>query len=494
MNFFILSALSIILAFLLPSLAEVNTAYQAERNKIIQEEDKLRLGYDMTLQGDEEKADQIFLKLKQTELRNGFKIPEKNLPGMHYYKAKPLLEESKIYQLIRKMPKGALLSVHTPGAISSKWILNNVLNKENLRQCKNEHDVQLLTFRKQFEGCKSELMQVAKGEAKEEWFNLYTPTPEETFNSSEAAFNELCNMFDGIDDALNYLPIFKAHYRQFLEKLYNDNVLYTEVRVKYSELYDDTSKKYTLDDVVKEIENVVNDFKTTHPDFVGLKIIFAILRHGEQDEIRKKFELYKNLRSKFPNTIIGIDFVGWEDKGLPLQLFADDFISATKDGSKLFLQAGETNRLGSTDENLVDALLLNTTRIGQGYALAKHPLLMRDVKDKDIAVELSPVSNQINGFVKDLRNHPGAILMSENVPIVLGNDSPGFMDLDGLNPDYYYAIMSLSPYQAGLKTLKRLVENTIKYAQLTDQERTQAETLLKEKWNEFIKEILKEGE
>uniref|UniRef100_A0A1A9V8V4 Adenosine deaminase n=1 Tax=Glossina austeni TaxID=7395 RepID=A0A1A9V8V4_GLOAU len=494
MNFFILSALSIILAFLPPSSAEVNTAYQDERDKIIQEEEKLRLGYDVILQGDEEKADQIFLKLKQKELQDGFTIVEKNLPGMHYYKAKPLLEESKVYQLIRKMPKGALLNVHPPGAVSSKWILNNILNKENLRKCTNEHGVQLLTFRKKFDGCKSESVQVSKGEAKEEWFNLYTPTPEVTFKSNEAAFNQLCDMFDRIDDALNYLPIFKAHYRQFLEELYKDKVLYTEVRVKFSEPYDDTSKKYSLDDVVKEIENVVNDFKTTHPDFIGLKIIFAILRHGKEDEIRKNFELYKNLRSKFPNTIIGLDFVGWEDKGLHLQSFADDFISATKDGSKLFLHAGETNRLGSTDRNLVDALLLNTTRIGHGYALAKHPILMRDAKEKDIAVELCPVSNQINSFVEDLRNHPGAILMSENVPVVLGNDSPGFMDFDGLNPDYYYAIMSLTPYQAGLKTLKRLVENTIKYAQLTDQKKTQAESVLNEKWNEFIKEILKEGE
>lgn len=57
-----------------------------------------------------------------------------------------------------------------------------------------------------------------------------------TFKSSEAAFSQLCDMFDRIDDALNYLPMLKAHYRQFLEELYADKVLYTEVRVKFSEV------------------------------------------------------------------------------------------------------------------------------------------------------------------------------------------------------------------------------------------------------------------
>uniref|UniRef100_A0A1A9WDL1 Adenosine deaminase n=1 Tax=Glossina brevipalpis TaxID=37001 RepID=A0A1A9WDL1_9MUSC len=484
MKIFILSTFSIILAALLASSVDADQAYQDERNKIIQEENKLRLGYDMKLEGDEKKADEIFLKHKQEEL-NG----ESNLPSMHYYRAKTSLQKSKVYQLIKKMPKGASLNIHPPGAVSSEWLVKNIASETNLRKCK---DKELLTFREKSDVCKSGSMVVSNSEDKNKWFNMYTPQPELTFNSSGAAFGQLCDMFDRVDDALNYLPIFKAHYKQFLEELYKDNVMYTEVRVKFSELYDGTNKKYSFDDVVKEIENVVKEFKAKHPDFIGLKIIYAILRNEKAEEIRKNFEIYKDLRSKFPNTIIGLDFVGWEDKGAPLKNFTNEFLSAKQDGSKFFLHAGETNQLGSTDLNLVDALVLETTRIGHGYALAKHPVLMKMAKDKKIPVELCPVSNQINGFVADLRNHPGSILMSENVPIVLGNDSPGFMAMDGLSPDYYYTIMSLAPYQEGLKTLKKLVWNTIEYAQLNEEEKKKAQDLLKEKWNVFIKEVLKQ--
>ena len=47
------------------------------------------------------------------------------------------------------------------------------------------------------------------------------------------------------------------------------------------------------------------------------------------------------------------------------------------------------------DDNLLDAVLLNTSRIGHGYALPKHPQVMSIVKANSIAVEINPISNQV---------------------------------------------------------------------------------------------------
>lgn len=52
-------------------------------------------------------------------------------------------------------------------------------------------------------------------------------------------------------------------------------------------------------------------------------------------------------------------------------------------------------RFGSTDENILFAILLNTTRIGHAFALTKHPRLMAMVKKRDIAIEVNPISNQV---------------------------------------------------------------------------------------------------
>jgi adenosine deaminase CECR1 len=47
------------------------------------------------------------------------------------------------------------------------------------------------------------------------------------------------------------------------------------------------------------------------------------------------------------------------------------------------------------DYNLFDAILLNATRIGHAYAVIKHPKLLKLLKEKDIPVEVNPISNQV---------------------------------------------------------------------------------------------------
>ena len=47
------------------------------------------------------------------------------------------------------------------------------------------------------------------------------------------------------------------------------------------------------------------------------------------------------------------------------------------------------------DINLVDALLLNVTRIGHGFAVTKHPLVKQLLETRRIPLEICPISNQV---------------------------------------------------------------------------------------------------
>lgn len=48
------------------------------------------------------------------------------------------------------------------------------------------------------------------------------------------------------------------------------------------------------------------------------------------------------------------------------------------------------------DQNMLDALLLNTSRVGHGFALPRHPLTKLLSRKRGVAVEVCPISNQVH--------------------------------------------------------------------------------------------------
>jgi len=184
--------------------------------------------------------------------------------------------------------------------------------------------------------------------------------------------------------------------------------------------------------------------------------------------------------------------VGQEELGRPLIDFIEPLLKLPED-INFYFHAGETNWYGtSIDENLVDAILLGTKRIGHGYALAKHPFAMKLVKHLDIAVEVCPISNQVLQLGQDYRNHPAAMLIANDVPIVISSDDPSFWWATPLTHDFYFAFLGIAPFNADLKFLKQLALNSIRYSGLTDSEKTKASEKWQKLWDKWIEEVAKD--
>lgn len=129
-------------------------------------------------------------------------------------------------------------------------------------------------------------------------------------------------------------------------------------------IFGDCAKKYFTmrDNLINGRDRFIKD----HPDFIGVKIIYAPRRAVDGEKVDYYLETLMQLKKLYPNFVAGFDLVGQEDKGKPLTEFANK-LNVVDQEIPYFFHAGETNWNGvSTDLNLFDAFLLNTKRIGHG--------------------------------------------------------------------------------------------------------------------------------
>jgi adenosine deaminase CECR1 len=212
----------------------------------------------------------------------------------------------------------------------------------------------------------------------------------------------------------------------------------------------------------------------------------------------------RTLRQAYPHFILGYDLVNEEDLGHSLLYHLDTFLpleNSLQSGNSqlpLYFHAGETSWMDdlvstsdpsdpvATIENLLDVVLLNTKRIGHGIALVKYPYLQSVVKDRGIAIEVCPVSNQILGYVPDLRNHPAVNFLRSGNAVVLGADDPGTFGYDNFTVDWHQAYMA---WGLDLADLKTLAYNSLMYSGLTSDEKTVALDKWKVQWDNFAANV-----
>lgn len=181
------------------------------------------------------------------------------------------------------------------------------------------------------------------------------------------------------------------------------------------------------------------------------------------------------MKRKFPQLISGFDFVAQEDKGrtladlVPLIFWFRKQCHDAGVDLPFFFHAGECLGDGnSTDHNLFDAILLGTRRIGHGYSLYKHPLLIEMVKDKKILIESCPISNEILRLSGSILSHSLPALLARGVPVSLNNDDPAILGhgRNGLSHDFYQCFMAWD--NMGLAGLATVAENSIKWSCVDD--------------------------
>uniref|UniRef100_A0A3Q1FGK5 adenosine deaminase n=1 Tax=Acanthochromis polyacanthus TaxID=80966 RepID=A0A3Q1FGK5_9TELE len=472
-----------------------------QRDALIHQEASMQTGGKVVLSDAEQRLDTRLFRMKQEEMAKA-DFP----PAMHFFKARDLIKNSPIFSLLQKMPKGGALHLHDLAIADVDWLVKNVTYRPYCYMCVTDNRSIRFIFSSQppkplqrcstwilLEHLRAKMVNVTElDNSIRNNLTLFTDQdPEVLYPSQDVIWEVFEQKFLALSGLVSYAPVFREYFYQGLSEFYTDNVMYVELRVLLPEIYELDGSTYDAAFALRTYQDISRQFKAEHPDFYGVRAIYTIHRKVNVSVMTGAVERAIKLQKDFPDFMAGFDMVGREDRGKPLWDFRDALSLPAERGVLMpfFFHAGETNLQGTeVDQNLLDALLFNTSRIGHGFALPRHPLAKDLSRRRGVALEVCPISNQVMKLVKDLRNHPAAGLMSEDHPMVISSDDPAMFGASGLSYDFYEAFVGFGGIRSHLGSLKQLAMNSIRYSSLTPEQQQEALAQWQKKWNKFVSE------
>lgn len=471
------------------------------REVLIELEASMQTGGRMVLTDAERRLDALLGDMKRDEVsRRDFP------PAMHFFRARRLIQTSPVFRLLQKMPKGAALHVHDFSMVDVEWLVKNATYRPHCYMCSTDDASVRFVFSSCWptalprcsawvllEKLRSKMVNATElDNSIMANLTLFTERdPDAAFPTQDAVWARFEQAFRAVWGLVTFAPVFRDYYYRGLTQFYADNVMYLELRALLPQVYELDGSSHDRAWTLKTYRDVTEQFASQHPDFYGARIIVTNQRRANRSVIAEAVEEAVQLKKTFPDFMAGFDLVGREDRGRPLWYFRDALSLPAEKGVVLpyFFHAGETDLEGTeVDQNLMDALLLNTSRIGHGFALVRHPVAKDLSRKRGVAVEVCPISNQVLKLVRDLRNHPAATLMLENHPMVISSDDPAMFGSAGLSYDFYEAFVGFGGLKSHIGSLKQLALNSIRYSSLPPQRQEEALVLWQRRWTEFVTE------
>ena len=449
-------------------------SYREARERLLREDRARRLSSALVLSPEEEAASLRLAALRKAELeRVGTRLP----PAHSFLldETRRLIETSPLLEVMQHLPKGGVLHLHGAAGGDFRWLIAHATYRPDCYVFTGEGPSpvrgKLQLFAEPPGGAWRSVVALRAEAADPKLFDeeLYRSiTLGEEDRGVPDIWEEFTNCFRRAWGLFDDAEIRTGHWRRMLDVLIDENVQYVEFR------------GWPADDAI------VADARRRGPDF-AVKFIPVSGRRSSRESAKSQLEQTLAERERDPGLVAGFDLVEEEDKSHSTLFFVEELLAARREAERrgfslpLFLHSGETNRAQS--ENLYDALLLGAPRIGHGLALVRHPVLMEIVRERGIAVEVCPISNQVLGYVGDLRAHPAVAYINAGIPVVLSPDDPG-LTRHTFSYDFYEAFMA---WDLDLRELKQLALNSLVHSAMGPEEKRRALEVWRKRWADFVR-------
>eukprot|EP01125_Pyxidicula_operculata_P001526 TRINITY_DN1138_c0_g1_i1.p1 TRINITY_DN1138_c0_g1~~TRINITY_DN1138_c0_g1_i1.p1 ORF type:complete len:475 (+),score=65.03 TRINITY_DN1138_c0_g1_i1:141-1565(+) len=424
---------------------------------------------------------------------------------------KKTLEKSAVYEALKGMPKGAILHTH---AIGNPWELFVLGTYDptcwvNLGSGISQYTFmysavppvpapgsnwQNVTFLRQQSGNTTNF-----DEGLFKNLQFYTPDDSVAEDAMWMDFNEKIVRMSSL---LAKESVWRAHIQQSLKEMVKDGIIHFEVRGFMNYILDESTqrRKYNDSQCLQIWDDIITDFNSNLPEYYQISVRF-IYSTGRTIEIAPMYSRLldaANLQYNDPlgDYVVGFDIVNEEDRYHTLIYYLSDWLQIKQyleenglPPMKYYFHAGETTWDKLNHANLYDAILLNTSRIGHGFALKDYPLIMDEVRKRGIGIEICPISNQMLRLVNDMRDHPAVVYLNHGLPITISNDDPLVFGNSGLTRDFTVAYLS---WNISLSGLKQLAHNSIRHSSLPDDVKIDKLNQLETLWFAWINQLLKQ--
>ncbi|EGX54335.1 hypothetical protein AOL_s00004g368 [Orbilia oligospora ATCC 24927] len=464
---------------------------------------------------------------------------EEVYPGMAFTLAKERMEKTLLWKVVKRMPKGALLHSHFDAMCDMRWMCEAAIETPNVlvsvpKPLLTPEDYATAgapTFRIgepdsnsiPFTSSSYEpntlvpLASQITPSNREDFINYFIRHTTISIPESLSQHHGLHNIwrrfqavFGVILGISQHTPFFRKMVTRVMSQLAADGVRYVDIRTVFFVPENPEDRHKGAYQQLAAFKEELEAFKATPEgkNFWGARIIWTTLRMHSREYIEENMRYCVEVYKKFPDIIAGFDLVGQEDLGRPLVDLIPELkyfeTLCAQEGVTIpfFLHAGEVNSDGDVhDENLFDAILLGTKRIGHGFSMYKHPLLLEEVKERNICLEVCPISNEVLRLASSILSHPLPSFMANGVAVALANDDPGILGqgATGMSHDFFQVLQAFD--NVGLEGVGDLVETSVMFAAFEGEEvgvvrpgglREKYLNELKEEWEEFYKWIMEE--
>ncbi|MEM9673769.1 MAG: adenosine kinase [Bacteroidota bacterium] len=482
-----------------PAFAD-KEAYLEARQQYVRQDSALSFEADIVLNEKEKQVNQK-LKAMQKEMLDHYKETNFFPPARYFYQSKEHIEQTELYYLLRKMPKGGLLHLHPSASGDLHWVVERALT---------EPDCYVFWDTTSAEHVKGELKFFRQGD-EPAGFQSIGKLNQQVTNFADSLYDLLTfdqgmsedsvdiwgafeEHFTQLGGFFYYQPIFRDYLTAVFDTLIADGVQHVELRAGISSrrLYDldHPIGYYTADTMVRYYKDALQQARQTDPDFT-LKLIKTNLRFRSLNTIQQDVIESFQLRRRYPDFIKAYDLVAEEDAGNSTLHFLDAWLMFDSLRQEYGVDLPLCLHDGESDwdlDNLYDAVTLRSVRIGHGFNLYRYPAVQQAIKQQNICIEVNPLSNQILGYVRDLRVHPAVGYLAQGIQCSISSDDPAVFDYTGVTYDYWTVFLA---WELDLRAMKKLAMNSIAYSLLDNEEKQAALQMWEGRWNDFIDECLK---